>query len=85
MILRGLPAWAEDIEAVCQCRRDQRDCRDVPVVVTKPIRNGAPDTCDHVQPDAMVGSLGLRRLVQEVGNETRKNHHRDPVVNGLHS
>lgn len=85
MILRRLTAWAEDVNAVRQGRCNRSDRREMPVVISKPVRDSAPGTCDHVEPDALPGDIGLRRLMQEVSDETSKDHHGDPVVSGLHS
>ena len=85
MILRGLTAWAEHVNAVRQGRCNRSDRCEMPVVISEPVRNSAPRTCDHVEPDALAGDIGLGRMMQEVSDETSKDHHGDPVVNGLHS
>jgi len=84
VILRGLTARPEEVQAVSQCQHDEADCGEVPAVIPEPVGGGAADTGDHVQPDALGFSLGLGRLVQEVRDKTRKDHDRDPIVNGLH-
>lgn len=84
MILRRLTARPEDVEAVCQCQRDQGDRGEVPAVIAEPVGGGAAHAGDHVKPDALAFSIGLGRLVQEVRDKTGKDHNRNPIVNGLH-
>ena len=85
MILRRLPTGAEDVEAISEDRRNHSNGSKIPAVVAEPIGNRAADACDHVEPDALARNIGLGRLMQEMRHETRKDHYRDPIINGLHS
>ena len=84
MVPRRVRGGTEDVEAVGQSGGDERHGRGMPAIVAEPVPDGASDRRKQVKPNALGWPLRFGGLVEEMGDETGKDHHGDPIINGLH-